>query len=897
MATRTSTQSGNWSDTATWGGSAKPGAGDIAVIATGHTVTVDENTTVGDNASGIGHAIDIQATNASVFGKLVVNSGVTLTLRGFDGTSNTLMQIDRFAKFEPASGSTISGDTAGDYSSFVDNRGHITANGVTFTAPSANVNWATNVASEAVISHSIIYDHPANQRVIELVNKRIANAANTGLGSFGDTSLSFSSVSPAGILATEVASVAAVDGVGKYYVNYDTGTVILYTTAAITATAAYKHLTLSKTWGIKSIQNTADHSATFTGCTFEYMGGVAAAENRAIALRHKKTPGANSASSDRVGIITGCTFRFCNLAVLVDDCTGTSGDPFVSPSSCTFGYSAGSGAFGYSVTSRLGTNAYWQITGNTLNVLHQFLTVRKFISSATVPDEYVGFKLNSNTGTCGQLAASMIWANIYPDGEIKNNTLTGLGPADDPRWCDAMGGKSGQPMVISGNTLHNMSRLINAAPYSVIEKNLIHYCPHHGIIGPVENDVYVPEVTVRNNFYYGNFTDSASSSTWVEAGYNHRHHIDSWTVVNNTVIDHPQGVFGFGDIQDNAGNALNTRMVIANNLVYNATSGGAAGGQAAIKRSADTTARVTRVHCTYLDRTLAYNVTATYEGTNVKGGQFSKGGTNYNAQGGGSRNVTGLALFAPSYGSSQSGIEIVYTHTSATDRTLTPTDSGGAGAAVQLVKESTSASSAGAHATQSASGYRSHGTWTDTSKTWSTTANNANCPRAKWLLVTADPTTPASVGQIRAITNNTATVLTITPAWATLPSIDADAVIIESEVTLTPGSAETIQAGIYLPDLPTSTQTDTAISYALNDVTSDPQLVAPSGTAAADFKIGSASPAKDAATADHAPAADYFGTARPQGAADDIGAHEYQAAGDLLLRLQADGLSCQGGLL
>jgi len=45
MATRTSTQAGDWSDTATWGGSAAPGDGDQAIIA--HAVTVDVNTTVG----------------------------------------------------------------------------------------------------------------------------------------------------------------------------------------------------------------------------------------------------------------------------------------------------------------------------------------------------------------------------------------------------------------------------------------------------------------------------------------------------------------------------------------------------------------------------------------------------------------------------------------------------------------------------------------------------------------------------------------------------------------------------------------------------------------------------------------------------------------------------------
>ena len=43
MATYTSTRTGDWDDAATWGGSGTPsGTGDIANIASGHTVTFDQ---------------------------------------------------------------------------------------------------------------------------------------------------------------------------------------------------------------------------------------------------------------------------------------------------------------------------------------------------------------------------------------------------------------------------------------------------------------------------------------------------------------------------------------------------------------------------------------------------------------------------------------------------------------------------------------------------------------------------------------------------------------------------------------------------------------------------------------------------------------------------------------
>lgn len=66
MAAYTTSQAGNWSDQATWGGSGPPGNGDTATVA--HNVTVDANTTVGTSPSD-------QTTLV-----LTVNNGITLTV-------------------------------------------------------------------------------------------------------------------------------------------------------------------------------------------------------------------------------------------------------------------------------------------------------------------------------------------------------------------------------------------------------------------------------------------------------------------------------------------------------------------------------------------------------------------------------------------------------------------------------------------------------------------------------------------------------------------------------------------------------------------------------------------------------------------------------------------------
>lgn len=78
MAAYTSTQSGNWSAAATWGGSGVPGDGDTAAIAANHAITVDANVTVGSSPATGGTAA-VTLVNAAT---LAVAAGVTLRLRG-----------------------------------------------------------------------------------------------------------------------------------------------------------------------------------------------------------------------------------------------------------------------------------------------------------------------------------------------------------------------------------------------------------------------------------------------------------------------------------------------------------------------------------------------------------------------------------------------------------------------------------------------------------------------------------------------------------------------------------------------------------------------------------------------------------------------------------------------
>ena len=103
--TRTASQDGNWSDTATWGGSSVPGAGAIVNIPHARTVTYDVNSATALKAVGINGRLNFSkstTTRMVVSEVLVYNdgfldigdcvspmpSGITATLE-FDGTLDT----------------------------------------------------------------------------------------------------------------------------------------------------------------------------------------------------------------------------------------------------------------------------------------------------------------------------------------------------------------------------------------------------------------------------------------------------------------------------------------------------------------------------------------------------------------------------------------------------------------------------------------------------------------------------------------------------------------------------------------------------------------------------------------------------------------------------------------
>src|SRR5262249_52771039 len=138
-------------------GGVAPVNGDTVTIASGHTVDVDADITLGSSTSNVGHAFTLNGASSSSYGTLRVLDGVSLTIAGRDTTTNSLGLINQYGTFAPQPGSTGIGKVPSDFASVILNKGIVSAVGtgakpITFTSPSASYSWANSSGSETVSS-------------------------------------------------------------------------------------------------------------------------------------------------------------------------------------------------------------------------------------------------------------------------------------------------------------------------------------------------------------------------------------------------------------------------------------------------------------------------------------------------------------------------------------------------------------------------------------------------------------------------------------------------------------------------------------------------------------------------------------------------------------------------
>jgi hypothetical protein len=835
MATFTSKATGNWSSggQTTWNEVGVPGAGDTVTIAVGHVITVDTNTTIGSNASGVGHAITIAGTSSTVFGKLVVPSGVTLTLRGFDSSTNTMMRVNQYGRFEGQSGATIVADT-GSAITIIDNRGLFNCTGVIFNRAQADKNFATDATGVNAVTFSSVsrgryepsqvYAYHFGPGVSEGGQTRrwISNAAGTDHGSFGDSSVSFSAVSPAGILATEVSTYEGVNAIGKYFIDYDLGVIYFFIPTGTSGstfnyTVAYRYLTLTGGASIRSVQNTAYNEATFDSCTFNYWGpGLAVADDYVLNVDNKSCVAL--AADRRLFRCQNCVFNFCQRCIGLKRCRGTAADPIILDGMTV--RAAHGKDYGFVLHIFRAINEYisWQnVRGTT------YETVVSVTGGGTPPFAQSNWTIKNHVWKSRMFmdsAGTVINDFTWPGTVIENLFILGFGSAPDSRAINDYGGDSTSDAIIKDSVFWRVMRWINLASYLTLQGNVLGQTFHHGTMGSVSlQDIYMTNITVKNNI-----GAQLANGAFVELGYNKRQFIDNVTIDHNTVYRNEAGTtldaaainaaHTFTDVGDGIGSQLNSNVKYRSNLLY-------LNGQGVL-RGVDGAGIMHRLGITEADHNDVNGSTrADYVNFN-RFSTFTKGNGNYNVDP--TRNCLGVTLYDPSFATAAFKT-LDYTYNSADNITLkwaggtvTSIVLGGAGGGVV----GTGTATAGSNSPQTFSSIGGNGTLTDSGKTWSTAMNNALTPIGCWVKITAG----TGSGQVRRITQCTTTVLTVAHAWTTTPDTTSTYVIYKSEVSLVDGS-DVVTAHIDARLIPTSSKQDTGINMSVNSVSVNPNFVSP----------------------------------------------------------------------
>jgi hypothetical protein len=981
MATFTQTQSGNINDGATFG-NASPGVegtdypditngGDLVVTANGYTLTFNVDAILGDKTSAVGHAITITGASAVSFGTVVLNDTVSLTLRGYNVTTATMLYINRYGLFDPAPGATILGDVPSDFGSIILNKGRFEAIGtaakpITFSVPAASVDWSSAVAAQNATCSP--YDNTAKIAVGMAGSPLIANAAGTGLGSFGDTSITINSSSAS--LDTEVATLAEVTGAGKYCVDYDIGVFYFYTASFTGMTLNLTYTKLDKTaatwkgWGILSNGATTSNTCLLDYCTLQYMG---AAGNGVLSGSVRQSAPVNFVShqttdATRLAYLKRSTLRYGFRYALFHGSTGASGDPILCDSN-TFNDGSGGGTWD-GLSCYASSGSYLTVSNNDFN------TRGTGVDLANIASDVDHLSITDNAGVCalsfvaGGLTARTPWqakndavtSPSTPDLSVSGNVILGISGAVDARFV-CVSGTSGHPAIVEDNTFSRCWRLGHLlGSYVTFRRNRFLNTYHHGFTGSQWDDYYCTDTTFENNLFYTDLIVTGEAA--IALGYNHRCIHNNVVIRNNTCIGFADGLVDFNDAADSNGPSTFTNIRIVNNIV-------SSGAYAFANYTSATMPQVRHiVECDYnLSNGQATAYALNHDNTaNATG--FYRSAAKYNRETSATRNLPMVALFDASYTSAETAHDLVYTvNTLGQDHTLIWSS----GTPVQLIYDYGTSAGEGlrtvAVAGKSAwntnnnlvrtnwmwvvsgtgSGQARQILWATTNTAYSATvaaggsgyslnqyirlfAGTMETPAARGIFqitgVSGDAVTsvkvvsggtysapPADAAATTRLTGTTGASCTLNILWAPgllfTPDLSTDLdttsviAIVDGEVQLDDGAGGTVRAGLYLPDpanfltavqIPTTTQTDTGITVTVDKtVTSAPAFVATGDVdLAAYYQLASDSPAIDAGTSDDAADADYWGTSRPVGDADDIGFFEYEEVESGLIYTQTN---------
>jgi len=295
---------------------------------------VDQTTTIGAS-TGTATGVLIRGTDPSTYGTLLVASGVTLTLKGVNTNFAPAMMIQRYAHFEPQPGSTIIIDPTGDYQTAIVNNGVLISTGtaqsrITYGTPSSDKTWSNTATNEISDTNRSLFDKNGSLLIynLKLTFGPISNAAGTGIGSFGDSSVAINSVTPAGILTTAKSSYAGLIAQGDYYIDHGKGVLYYAVTSATTVGSlnrTYKYLTFNGA-GIISTANTTYNSAVFDYSVFNFWGtkkGLHEYTGSTLQFNNKRSA---AVDSTRQMWVKNSEFNYTARSIGINNSNGQAGD-------------------------------------------------------------------------------------------------------------------------------------------------------------------------------------------------------------------------------------------------------------------------------------------------------------------------------------------------------------------------------------------------------------------------------------------------------------------------------------------------------------------------------------------------------------------------------------------
>ena len=330
-----------------------------------------------------------------------------------------------------------------------------------------------------------------------------------------------------------------------------------------------------------------------------------------------------------------------------------------------------------------------------------------------------------------------------------------------------------------------------------IEGNTFIGYEHHGFTAPVGNGFF-QGIRIKNNVIGASALNEDMNGGWT-LGYNYTQWLDDIEIEGNT-FDTGTRAIQFNDIEGTF--VLGTRLKIWNNNLSNSYYG--------IHQPPTSVNGQTKKQLLRLDYNNEYGFTVA---SNVKQATFIKGGVEYNLDA--ARNIPGVALYNPStVPLAEKTLQLVVSGTPGTDFSMLL--SYGGGTAVELVSAQGTATGGTAATT-----HTTPGTLVDSTKSWA--ANAIRLDQGKI-------TSGTGAEQVFMVRTNNATTITAMPRNAggtwTAPATDSVYIVLNSDVQLSDGT-NTVEAGLYLPDIPLTpgTYTDTGISAASHAVTVDPGYV------------------------------------------------------------------------